>query len=82
MPQTHFFLRIRDLLVSQKTMQRHFFPTLHPLSTVIFATATVVAFVQLHNRQFLEITGEIIRKGEAPVVGHHFRHGLLAYIGP
>ena len=28
-------------------MQRHFFSTLHPLSLVIFATATVVAFVLL-----------------------------------
>ena len=34
------------------------------------------------NRRLPEITGEIIRKSEAPVVGHHFRHGLLAYIGP
>ena len=29
-----------------------FFPTLHPLSTVIFATATVVAFVLLRNSRF------------------------------
>ena len=34
------------------------------------------------NRRFPEITGEIIQKSEAPAVGHHFRHGLLAYIGP
>ena len=34
------------------------------------------------NRRFPEIRGEIIRKNEAPAVGHHFRHGLLAYIGP
>ena len=34
------------------------------------------------NRRFPEITGEIIRKSEAPAIGHHFRHGLLAYIGP
>ena len=33
-------------------MQRHFFSTLHPLSTVIFATATVLAFVLLHNSSF------------------------------
>ena len=39
-------------LVSQKIMQRHFFSTLHPLSLVIFATATVVAFVLLHNSRF------------------------------
>ena len=31
------------------------------------------------NRRFPEITGEIIRKSEAPAVGHHFRHGLLAF---
>ena len=35
----------RNLLVSQKTTQRYFFPSLHPLSPVIFATAAVVAFV-------------------------------------
>ena len=53
MPQNAFFLRTRDLLVSQKTTQRHFFsPTLHPLSTVIFATATVLVFVLLHDSRF------------------------------
>ena len=53
MPQNAFFLRTRDLLVSQKMTQRHFFPTLHPLSTVIFATATVLAFVLLRNSRFI-----------------------------
>ena len=52
MPQNAFFLRTRDLLVSQKTTQRHFFSTLHPLSTVIFATATVLAFVLLRDYRF------------------------------
>ena len=52
MPQNAFFLRTRDLLVSQKTTQRHFIFTLHPLSTVIFATATVLAFVLLLNSSF------------------------------
>ena len=53
MPQNVFFVRTRDLLVSQKTTQRHFFPTLHPLSTVIFATATTVsAFVPLRDSRF------------------------------
>ena len=33
-------------------MQRHFFSTLHPLSTAIFATATVVAFVLLRDSKF------------------------------
>ena len=52
-PKTHFFLRTRDLLVSQKTTQRHlFFSTLHPLSTVIFATETVLAFVLLLDSRF------------------------------
>ena len=50
--QNAFFLQTHNLLVSQKMMQRHFFPTLHPLSTVIFATATVLAFVLLHNSRF------------------------------
>ena len=52
MPQNAFFLRTRNLLVSQKTMQRHFIFTLHPLSTVIFATTTVLAFVLLRNSSF------------------------------
>ena len=52
MPQNAFFLQTHNLLVSQKMMQRHFFPTLHPLSTVIFATATVLAFVLLRNSRF------------------------------
>ena len=33
------------------------------------------------NRRFPEITGEIIRKSEAPAVGHHSRHGLELYTG-
>ena len=52
MPQNAFFLRTRELLVSQKMTQRHFFPTLHPLSMVIFATATVLAFVLLRDSRF------------------------------
>ena len=52
MPRNAFFLRTRDLLVSQKTTQRHFFPTLHPLTTVSFATATGLAFVLLRNSRF------------------------------
>ena len=49
MPQNAFYPQNRSLLVNQKTMQIHFFPTLHPLSPVIFATATVVAFVLFRN---------------------------------
>ena len=52
MPQNAFFLRTCDLLISPKTMQRHFLFTLHPLSTLIFATATVLAFVLLRNSNF------------------------------
>ena len=51
MPQNPFFPQIRDLLVSQK-MTQTLFSTLHPLSLVIFATATVVAFVLLRNSRF------------------------------
>ena len=43
-----FSPRTRDLLVSRKTMQRHFFPTIHHLSRVILAATTVV-FVFLGN---------------------------------
>ena len=46
------FLRTHDLLVSQKTTQKHFFSTLHPLSAVHFATATVFAFVLLRDLRF------------------------------
>ena len=49
MPQNAFLPWTHDLLVSKTTTQRHFFSTLHPLSPVIFATATVVAFVLLRN---------------------------------
>ena len=52
MPQNAFSLWTHELLVSQKVTQRHFFPTLHPLSLVISATATAVAFVLLHNSRF------------------------------
>ena len=48
----HFFLRTRDLLVSQKMTLKHFISTLYPLSMVIFATATVLAFVLLHDSRF------------------------------
>ena len=51
-PKTHFIPQNRDLLVSQKTTERHLFPTLHPISPVISATATVVAFVRLRNSRF------------------------------
>ena len=52
MPQNSFFPQNHDLLVSQKTQLRHFFPTLHPLSMVIFATSVVVAFILLCNSRF------------------------------
>ena len=51
-PQNAFFPQTLDLPVSQKMMQRYFFSTLHPLSLVIFSTATVVAFVLLRNPRF------------------------------
>ena len=52
-PKTHFFPpRTRDLMVSHKTAQRHFFSTLYPLFPVIFATATVLAFVLLRSSRF------------------------------
>ena len=52
MSQNAFLLRTRDLLIIPKTTQRQFLCTLHPLSTVIFTTATVSAFVLLHNSNF------------------------------
>ena len=35
-----------------KNYAKTLFPTLHPLSTVIFASATVLAFVRLHDSKF------------------------------
>ena len=52
MPKNAFFLRTQDLLVSQNMTQRHFIFTFHPLSMVIFATATVLAFILLRNSSF------------------------------
>ena len=52
MPQNAFFPRTHDLLVSQKNDAKTLFPTLHPLSPVIFATATVLTFVLLRNSRF------------------------------
>ena len=46
-------------------MQRHFFPTLHPLSPVIFATATVATFVLL----------DIL--GSTSIVTHSIKQRLL-----
>ena len=40
----------------------------------------IFGVIPLVNRRFPEITGEIIRKSEAPALGHHFKHRLLAYI--
>ena len=59
MPQNAFFPRTRDLLVSQKTTQTHFFPTLHPLSTVIFATATVLAFLRERLRSAFTLANQL-----------------------
>ena len=48
----HFFHKIAIFLSAKKRCKNTFFPTLHPLSPVIFATATVVAFLLLHNSRF------------------------------
>ena len=37
---------------AEKRRKDTFFPTLHPLSPVFFATVTVVAFVLLRNYRF------------------------------
>ena len=48
----HFFYELAIFWSAKKQHKDTFFPTLHPLSTVIFATATVLAFVLLHNSRF------------------------------
>ena len=54
--KTHFFHEIATFWSAKTTLkrrrQKHFFPTPHPLSPVIFATATVVTFVLLRNSRF------------------------------
>ena len=64
MPQNSFFSSSTNSLSSgqqnknkQKTTKKHdaktyFFPTLHPISTVIFAAPTVLAFVLLRDSRF------------------------------
>ena len=49
-PNRIFFYELA--MFCPKTTQRHFLFTLHPLSTVIFATATILAFVLLRNSNF------------------------------
>jgi len=51
-PKTHFFHEIVIFWLAKKMTQKHLFSSLHPLSPVIFATATVVAFVLLRNSRF------------------------------
>ena len=74
MPQNAFFSQNCNLLVSQKTMQRHFFSTLHPLSPVIFATATVVAFVLLRNSVIHNMKQRLLRNrpGSDAATSHNF----------
>ena len=47
-----FFYELTIFWSAQKTTQRQKNSTLHPLSTVIFATATVLAFVLLRDSRF------------------------------
>ena len=49
MPQNAFFHELAIFLSAKKRSKDTFFPTLHPLSPVIFATATVVAFKLLRS---------------------------------
>ena len=54
MPQNKKFLQTHDLVNKKQKNEAKtlFFSTLHPLSTVIFATATVLAFVLLRDSRF------------------------------
>ena len=47
----HFFYEL-TIFWGAPPQKKHFFSTLHPLSTVHFATATVLAFVQLRDSRF------------------------------
>ena len=48
----HFVRELAIFWSAKKRRKDTIFPTLHPLSTVIFATETVVAFVLLRNFRF------------------------------
>ena len=48
----HFFYELTIFWSAQKWRKDTFSSTLHPLSTVIFATAAVLAFVLLHDSRF------------------------------
>ena len=52
MPCKKKFLELVIFWLAKKMTQRHFFFTLPPLSLVIFATTTVVAFILIHNYRF------------------------------
>ena len=51
-PKMRFFHEILIFWSAKKGCKDTFFSTLHPLSLVIFATATVAAFALLHNSRF------------------------------
>ena len=48
----HFFYELAIFWSAKKRCKDTFVSTLHPLSTVIFATATVLVFVQLRDSRF------------------------------
>ena len=48
----HFFYELAIFWSAEKQCKDTFFSILHPLSTVIFATATVLAFVLLRDSRF------------------------------
>ena len=50
-PRTHFFTNLQSS-GQPKNNTKTLFSTLHPLSQVIFATASVVAFVLFHSSRF------------------------------
>ena len=51
-PEKHFLHELAIFWSAKKQRKNTFFSTLHPLSTVIFAAATVLAFVLLHDSRF------------------------------
>ena len=51
-PKTHYFYELAIVWSAKKRRKDTFFSTLHPLSMVIFATATVVPFVLLPDSRF------------------------------
>ena len=77
-PQLHFFPTNSQFSGQPKNYVKTLFSTLHHLSHVIFATATVVAFVQLGNSASPRVSADIIIRNKLRPTREH--GSLLLYV--